>query len=150
MIGNKKVLIEFLLNQKDDVIFELKEKKEKRTLTQNAYYWALVNQVASYLQLSPEYVHKDLVYNFSTSELIVVKSKIDISRIFKYYQFQRQTKINDVDFNIYKVYVGSSKMSKNEFSRLLDGIIQECQQLDIPTLTKNEIEQLKYIENMEE
>ena len=40
-----------------------------------------------------------------------------------------------------------SKMDKNEFRVLLDGVIQEAQQLGIPTLTPSEIERLRYIEN---
>ena len=38
-------------------------------------------------------------------------------------------------------------MNKNEFRVLLDGVIQEAQQLGIPTLTPSEIEKLRYIEN---
>lgn len=146
MLGHRKELIDYLITQNDETIFELKEKKEKRTLTMNSYYWALTNQVALTLELPPEKIHKDNIYNYATSELVVVRYEIDVSNIFKYYQFIREAKINGENFAIYKVYVGSSKMSKKEFSRLLDGIIQECKQLDIPTLTKNEIEQLKYIE----
>ena len=146
MLGNRKTIIEYLLNQNDESIYELKEKREKRTLTQNSYYWRLINQVALAVKLPPETVHKDIILNYASSELVVVKANIDVSRIFKYYQELRETIINDVKFKVYKVYVGSSKMSKIEFSRLLDGIIQECAQLRITTLTKYEIEQLKYIE----
>lgn len=146
MLGNRKELIDYLITQNDETTFELKEKKEKRTLTQNSYYWALCNEVSKAVKVPPESVHKDIIINFAPSELVVVKSEIDVSRIFKYYQKLRETKINDVDFTVYKLYIGSSKMSKNEFSLILDGIIQECEQLGIPTLTKNEIEQLKYIE----
>lgn len=146
MLGHRKELIDYLITQSDETTFELKEKKEKRTLTQNSYYWSLCNEVSKAVKVPPESVHKDIIINFAPSELVVVKSEIDISRIFKYYQKLRETKINNVDFTVYKLYVGSSKMSKKEFSRLLDGIIQECEQLRIPTLTKNEIEKLNYIE----
>lgn len=146
MLGHRKELIDYLITQNDETTFELKEKKEKRTLTQNSYYWSLCNEVSKVVKVPPESVHKDIIINFAPSELVVVKSEIDVSRIFKYYQKLRETKINDVDFTVYKLYIGSSKMSKKEFSTLLDGIIQECEQLRIPTLTKNEIEQLKYIE----
>ena len=37
-------------------------------------------------------------------------------------------------------------MSKNEFSLILDGIIQECGQLGITVLAREEIEKLNYIE----
>jgi hypothetical protein len=150
MLGNKDSLIKFLEEQNENTIFELKEKKQSRTLTQNAYYWALVNQIAIAIGITAEDVHKDLIFNYSVSELVVVRSEIDVSSLFKYYQFVRDAKINGQDFKIYKLYIGSSKMSKKEFSHLLDGIVQECMQLNIPTLTKEEIEKLKYIENLEE
>lgn len=35
MIGNAKVIIEYLFNQDREKIFEIKEKKNKRSLTQN-------------------------------------------------------------------------------------------------------------------
>lgn len=37
-------------------------------------------------------------------------------------------------------------MNKNEFRVLLDGVIQEAQQLGICTLTPNEIERLRWID----
>jgi len=146
MLGHRKELIDYLITQNDETMFELKEKKEKRTLTQNSYYWALCNEVAKAVKVPPESVHKDIIINFAPSELVVVKSEIDVSRIFKYYQKLRETKISGVNFTVYKLYIGSSKMSKNEFSLILDGIIQECSQLGITVLTKKEIEKLNYIE----
>ena len=38
-------------------------------------------------------------------------------------------------------------MDKKEFKILLDGVIQEAQQLGISTLTREEIERLRWIEN---
>lgn len=37
MIGTAETLVKWLFNQKRDKLFEVKEHKEKRTLTQNAY-----------------------------------------------------------------------------------------------------------------
>lgn len=38
-------------------------------------------------------------------------------------------------------------MDKNEFRVLLDGVIQEAQQLGICTLTPDEIAKLRWVEN---
>lgn len=51
--------------------------------------------------------------------------EIDVSKFFKYYEFERDAQISGVDFKIYKVYEGSSQMNKNEFNVLLGGVIQE-------------------------
>lgn len=49
-------------------------------------------------------------------------------------------------FTHYKVYKGSSEMNSKEFSILLDGLVSECNEQSIATLTKSEREQLHFIE----
>lgn len=147
MIGNAKAIIEYLFNQDKDKIYEIKEHKSKRTLTQNAYYWVLVNDIANCLRKSKEEVHFDLLKGYSQIALITVKSDADIKGYIKYYEFEREANISGVKFNIYKIYKGSSEMDKKEFSILLEGTIQEAQQQGIPTLTPKEIAKLRYIEN---
>ena len=147
MIGTAETLVKWLFNQKRDKLFEIKEHKEKRTLTQNAYYWVLVNELANCLRKSKEEVHFDLLRDYSQVALVTLKSNVDIKGYIRYYEFERETIISNVKFNIYKVYKGSSEMDKKEFSILLDGLIQEAKQQGIPTLTPNEIAKLRYIEN---
>lgn len=147
MIGNPLKIIQWLYNQDKEKIFEIKERKSKRTLTQNAYYWVLVNELANCLRKSKEEMHFELLKDYSQVALITIKSNIDIKGYIKYYELEREANISGVKFNVYKVYKGSSEMDKKDFSVLLEGTIQEAQQQGIPTLTKNEIEKLRYIEN---
>lgn len=147
MIGNPLKIIQWLYNQDKEKIFEIKERKSKRILTQNAYYWVLVNELANCLRKSKEEMHFELLKDYSQVALITIKSNIDIKGYIKYYELEREANISGVKFNVYKVYKGSSEMNKKEFSVLLEGIIQEAKQQGIPTLTKNEIEKLRYIEN---
>lgn len=149
MIGNSKSIIEYLFNQNKDKLYEIKEHKEKRTLTQNAYYWVLVNEIANQMKLSKEEIHFRLLKDYSQIALITIKSNVDIKGYIRYYEFERETNISGVKFNIYKVYKGSSEMDKKEFNILLEGTIQEAKQLGIPTLTPNEIAKLRYVENEE-
>ena len=147
MIGTAETLVKWLFNQKRDKLFEIKEHRAKRTLTQNAYYWVLVNELANCLRKSKEEVHFDLLRDYSQVALVILKSNVDIKGYIRYYEFERETIISNVKFNIYKVYKGSSEMDKKEFSILLEGLIQEAQKQGIPTLTPNEIAKLRYIEN---
>ena len=41
---------------------------------------------------------------------------------------------------------GSSEMDSGEFSKLLDGVIQECRQQGIETMTPQEAARLRWIE----
>jgi len=147
MVGNALKIIQWLYNQDKEKIFEIKEPKAKRTLTQNSYYWVLVNELANCLRKSKEEIHFELLKNYSQVALITIKSNVDIKGYIRYYELEREANINGVKFNVYKVYKGSSEMDKKEFGVLLEGVIQEAHQQGIVTLTKNEIEKLRYIEN---
>lgn len=146
MIGTTETLVKWLFNQSREKLFEVKEHKTKRTLTQNAYMWSLINEIANKMRLSKEDTYLKMIKDYSQSMLVTIRADIDVSKFFKYYEFERETKINGVNFKIYKVYEGSSQMDKNEFRVLLDGVIQEAQQLGICTLTPNEIERLRWID----
>lgn len=147
MIGTAEILVKWLFNQERAKLFEIKEHKEKRTLTQNAYMWSLINEIANRMRLSKDETYLKMIKDYSQSMLVTIRADIDVSKFFKYYDFERDAKINGVHFKIYKVYEGSSQMDKNEFRVLLNGVIQEAQQLGICTLTPTEIERLKWVEN---
>lgn len=146
MIGTAETLVKWLFNQSREKLFEIKEHKEKRTLTQNAYMWSLINEIANKMRLSKEDTYVKMLKDYSQSMLVTIRADIDVSKFFKYYDFERETKISEVNFKIYKVYEGSSQMDKNEFRVLLDGVIQEAQQLGICTLTPAEIERLRWVD----
>lgn len=147
MIGTPETLVRFLFNQNKEKLFEIKEHKEKRTLTQNAYMWSLINEIANKMRLSKEDTYIKMLKDYSQSMLVTIRADINVAKFFKYYDEVRTTKINNVDFKIYKVYEGSSQMNKQEFSILLDGVRQEAEQLGISTLTPEEISKLRWVEN---
>lgn len=143
MIGKPNDIIRFLLEQDDEKIFELKEHKEKRTLTQNAYFWVLVNAIAEKLNFSKEKVHFQMLRDYGRAEVVSIRSDIDISTFFRYYLEIGKSSINNVKFTHYRIFKGSSDMNTAEMARLLDGTVQEAQQLGIPTLTDIELAGLK-------
>lgn len=147
MIGTAETLVKWLFNQNREKLFEIKEHKEKRTLTQNAYMWSLINEISNKIHLSKEDTYLKMIRDYSQSMLVTIRADIDVSKFFKYYEFERDAQISGVDFKIYKVYEGSSQMNKNEFNVLLNGVIQEAEQLDICTLTPEEISKLRWVEN---
>ena len=67
-------MLKWLFNQDREKLFEIKEHKEKRTLTQNAYYWVLVNELANKLKLSKEETHFRLLKDYSQVALITIKN----------------------------------------------------------------------------
>ena len=142
MIGTKNQIIRFLLPQKDDTKFEIKEYKEKRGLQANKYYWSLINELANVLQMSKEDLHLKMLSEYGQHEIISVLSEIDLSKYIKYYSECGESILNGKLFKHYKVFKPSSEMDKKEFSILLNGLIQECKQQDIETLEDREIEEM--------
>lgn len=139
MIGNTQEIIKWLFDQDRGKIFKIEEYKQKRSLTQNAYFWVLVNAIAEKLNYSKEKVHFQMLRDYGRSEVVSIRSDIDISTFFKYYLDIGNGKINNVNFTHYRIFKGSSDMNTAEMAALLDGTVQEAQQLGIPTLTEIEI-----------
>lgn len=146
MIGNAKAIIQWLFDQQDaEKLYEIKEKKSKRSLTANAYYWSLLNQLASVMRMDNQECHFLMLIRYGQYEVISVLSDIDLNGYFKYFKEIGHGTVQGKDFCHYKIYKGSSQMDSKEFSVLLDGLISECEEVGIPTLTKTEVAQLKFI-----
>lgn len=149
MIGNAEKIIQWLFQQDREKIFEIKEKKAKRTLTQNAYYWVLLHELAKALKIDNDTAHKMMLERYGVYEVISVQSGIDLTGYFKYFDEIGSGTVNGKQFTHYKIFKGSSQMDTKEFAVLLDGLISDCEELGIPTLTREEIAKLKYIEMRE-
>ncbi len=140
MIGTQKQAINWLLEQDKDKQYEVKEYSEKRGLKANAYYWELVNQLANVLRISKEELHFLLLQRYGQSEIVSVLATIEVKPYFKYYAEAGESILNGKTFKHYKVYKGSSEMTRKEMSILIDGLVSECQEAGIETKPKAEIE----------
>lgn len=143
MLGSPIKLIEWLYNQDKNKIFEVKEIRKKRTLTSNAYAWELITQLANVLRISKEDLYLKLLEDYGQSSLISVKSDIDISGFVKYYKEVGRSFLNGTEFKHIRIYKGSSQFDTYEMGIFIDGIIHECESVGIPTLTKEQVSNLK-------
>ena len=143
MIGNVEQIIHWLFNQDKEKLFEIKEKKKNRTLTQNSYAWELITQLANALKLSKEDLYLKMLEDYGQSSLISVKADIDISGFVKYYKEVGRSTLNDTEFKHIRIYKGSSQFDTYEMGIFIDGIIHECESVGIPTLTKEQVNNLK-------
>ena len=145
MIGKTKDILEWLWEQDKDKLFEIKECKKKRSLSQNAYAWKLINNIGNKINKSKEEIYLQMLEDYGQSEIISVLSNINIDGYFKYYKEIGKGIVSGKEFTHYKIYKGTSKYNSKEMSVFIDGIIQECNQLNIPTKTKEEIERMELI-----
>lgn len=145
MIGTSKDLIKWLLEQDEEKKFEIKEKREKRSLSQNSYAWELITKIGNVLRKSKEEVYLQMLKDYGQSEIVSILSSIEPKGYFKYYEKIGTGVVNNKEFTHYKIFKGSSEFDSKEMTILIDGIIQECKQLGIETLTHDEIAKLKII-----
>lgn len=128
-----------------DYVDTLLHPKKHRSLSQNAYMWQLVNQLANKLNRSKEDVYLMMLKDYGVSTIISMLSSIEPSKYFKYYEVIGFGKVEGKEFTHYKYFKGSSEYDNEEMKHLLDGIIQECENADIPTLSDDEIGKMRLI-----
>ena len=147
MKGNAKILINWLLEQSNDKIFEIKEYKERRSLNANNYTWKIITEIANVLRKSKEEVYLQMLKDYGQQEMISVLSSINPKGFFKYFEKVGTSVLNGKEFTHYKIYKGTSEYDTKEMSIFIDGVVQEAKQLGINTETPEEIEKLKRLWN---
>ena len=134
----------------------LKKHRKKRTLTANAYYWQLLGDLAKALKVSNAYLHNTMLRRYSTvlsADMTVnvldtdeAAKRIDESTTYHL----MPTSYVTGEYRLYLMLKGSHDMDSAEFARLLNGLIEECQEQGIETLTPDEVAKLKYLEGSNE
>lgn len=131
------------LDDEKTYILEIKLKRKKRSLNANALCWKLCTEIANILRCSKDEVYISNLKSYGQSELVSVRSDINVKRTFKYYEEAGTSTLNGVEFTHYRVFVGSSEYDTKEMSILLDGIVSEAKSLGIPVLSERELSLIK-------
>lgn len=137
MVGTPKQAITWLLEQDNTKLFEVKEKKTTRSLQQNKMLWELIHLIAKKQNQDDMEVYCTLLERADAkSDYVLARPETEdaLRKNFRGIKFIRQQEVNKTTFNIYKVYIGSSKMNTKEMTELLDITIQLCSELKIPTI----------------
>lgn len=149
MIGKVEDIINYLFKLDRDIEYqvEIKEYKQKRSLNANAYAWVLINKIANVMRLSKEEVYLNMLKHYGQSQVVSIVSEVNITGYFKYYEVIGTSILNNKEFNHIRVFKGSSEYDTKEMSIFIDGIVKEAKQLDIETLTPNQLAELKSLWN---
>ena len=123
---------------------EVKVYREKRSKDANAYYWALITQIADIMCKSQEDIHIFMLQHYGVKELIKLpkESSPIIKRCFKFTEVYREIKEGDLDIIYLWCFPSSATYDTKQFSTLLSGAIQEAKDLDIETMSQNEVDTL--------
>ena len=145
MIGKPLELISYLYNADKEKQYELREYHKRKTLSQNAYAWVLINEIANKINKSKEQVYLQMLKDYGQRTEILLKADVKVKTYFKYYEAVNKIKKNDIEFIEYYLYKGSSQFDSKEMSIFIDGIVEEAKQLGIQTMTPNEIRKMEII-----
>lgn len=148
MRGTALECIAWLASQEPNKEFDVAEHvtKRKRSLTQNAYYWVMLNKLAAKLRMPDSEVHRNMLREYGVCEVFSIQDNIPIDGYFRYYDVIGHGYVNGKRFKHVKVYKGSSQMDSAEFSRLVDGMREECTLQGIDVMTPQEIARMRFIE----
>lgn len=162
MTGTYIQAVTFLAQQnaiKPTAKWDIKEHKDKRSLSQNAYYWKLITEVSRRKRQSVAYTHnhelREARYaRWIGDEPIRVKipdtdaAEAQVMEQMEYHL--APTKERDGDKRIYVLLRGSSEFNTAEMSHLLDLLIQDAQTLGIETLSPDELARIRAYEQERE
>lgn len=138
MIGKPKELAYKLVDLDRDKLYELKEYKYQRNKDQNAKYWKLLYELAKKLHFSIEELHFQMLKDFSVRYQMSVPHG-QVIRAIKYFEkICTKKSENGQLWDIYIIYTPSHELNTSEFAFLMTGLIQECEQQGIDTVSPNE------------
>ena len=127
-----------------DMVAEIKRKTKARSKDANAYAWELMGQMADLLHTDKESVYLEMLRRYGQQFVVKVpnKSVEMFKRQYKYCE-QHETLPAEERAQYYRVYLGSSTYTTKEMSVLIDGIVSECKDLGIETMTPEELARIK-------
>lgn len=120
----------------------IKKWKEKRSLDANALFWHCVGELANAMRIDKWAVYLWLLKDYGQFTYVCVHPKAveAVKRQWREVEEIGEVNINGTIATQLLCYYGSSTYDVEEFSRLLDGTMQEMRNIGIPTPADEQIE----------
>lgn len=149
-VDNIAAAVEFVQKIKENIRYIARIRREKRSLSANAYAWVLISKLAAKTGIPSTQVYQNLILEIGDNfDVLAIEDKA--YKMFKVswennglgYLVRR---IGDFALRGYSeiaIYHGSSSYDSEQMSRLIDLIVQECQEQGIETLPPERLAILK-------
>ena len=164
--GTALQVVTFLMGDGVDkqALWDLIPHKKKKTLSQNGYYWQLIEKIVLKTHIPKAEIHNTNLRHLGFVQRIAdkpvfmllpdtEKAEKDTLLATTYHLAPRsETKVG-TDGKTYRWYVmlrGSSDFSVEEMSALVDLAVQDAKSLDIEVMTPMELEHLRELERQHE
>lgn len=126
---------------------DFKKWREKRSLNANGYAWVLIQEIAKAVRATKEEVYKDLIKNVGEYEVVPIRNDA-VDKFCEAWSKNGLGWVTDTTkskldgYTNVLTYYGSSTYDTKQMSRLIDLLVQECEQLEIPIKPKEEIDSM--------
>lgn len=129
---------------------EVKKHREKRSLNANNYFWKLLRELCELQELDPIEEYKNRVrtlgifrsMRIEPEHILAVKKSWENYGIAWWVEIADTEYLDGIDFKILHLYYGSSSFNSKQMARLIDGLVQDCEAVGIPTKSQDEIDSL--------
>lgn len=119
--------------------------RKKRSLNANNYLWVLLGKMADVLRTDKWDIYLKMLKRYGKYTYIVVKPNVvdAVKKQWREVEELGPISLNDQEGVQLLCYFGSSTYDTQEMAVLIDGVVSECQDLEIETLPPDQITQMK-------
>ena len=121
------------LDRSKKYLMEVKEPKDKKTLQQNNYMWALINEIAKVQYQDEMEVYCQVLEEANTKFTWLKGFKETREELLRVFRAVKITRYDEDGLAIFKCFYGTSKMNKQELSQVIDITVGWAKELGIPT-----------------
>ena len=119
---------------------EMKKHRKKRSLSANAYAWAMMDQLAEALSIPKEKIYRDIIKNIGGNSTYVKVREDACEKLIEQWSknglgWCGEIIDTDEEYADIVLYYGSSTYDTKQMSRLIELVIQECEEQGISTET---------------
>ena len=136
------------LDDNKEYRIEIKEYKEKRSLTANAYFWVMCDKLAEKLRMPKTEIYRSYVKEIGGNSYLVCCTNSAVADLCRAWEekgiaWLSETEPSKIEgcTNV-RLYFGSSTYDRLQMSRLIELAKQDCIEHDIPTWSADELEKL--------
>lgn len=140
--------VKAIIAQGKELAVKVEEKRNPRTLDQNALMWALLTIYADEVNggrtggVQPEDIYYRMLeqYGIATFLLTIPEAEADLKDVYRIVKRVDEREYNGKQMYMYKCCKGSSKYNTQQMTNLIDGIFDELAKLGISEKNYKDVE----------
>lgn len=148
-IAPKSALADLETLKDKELLVKVETYSKKRSLSQNAYMWVLLGELAIKLNLSKEEVYKNYIKDYGLYEVVPIKNEA-VEMFIKSWKSRGLGWISEIlqpskitNYTNVIAYYGTSIYQSKDMRRIIEAIIEDCKEFNISTMTLSDIMLLK-------